>query len=259
MSCVTCFLKLKLQLKMPMTFAFRNTTYAIWTYDPNEVLNFAMFVNITQLTITTEIPLNAQRPLTLPSLYMFPNLLKLSILNIRVTHITDLGLCTSLVLQCTDIASLSRVDTTRLTKLSIYTNNHLKLETIPSTVTDFSAVFQNFGDLRMPHCLSRLVLLNCAFAYLSGIPDSFEPDNLTIQDCRHNYGFTNITGVRKIRDMIHDANVSSKYTTYAMFGNLKEGLILNDRSAQSPITQALWLTSNYPRRMAEFLVDPTCI
>lgn len=242
---------------MPIKFAFKNNNYAIWTYDPNEHINIDNFCNVTQLTITTELDIHVPN-LTLPSLYGFIYLQKLSILNIPVTTLTDIGSATILNIQCTLIRSIDLIDTTRLTKLSLYTNNNLILVKIPETVTDFSAVFQKFGDLYVHSAISRLILMDCTFKYLYYIPESL--DNLTIQDCKHFYQFTNITKVSRIRQIIRDWNIASKYaTTYALLGRLPNGTILSEQCIQSSITKVMWLSSNYPRRMAEFCIDPTCI
>ena len=80
-------------------------------------------------------------------------------------------------------------------------------------------------------------------------------------DLKHPYDFEvpflkKESGIEWFIRIICFQNQQYHYATYSSFGSIPYRIILDKDREITPIVQVFGLSSNYPRRMAEFVVDP---
>ncbi len=247
---------------------------AEWTYDP--VMDAELFENerfssklqhVSSLHITSEPLPGTNRSVVLPSLNRFTNLQSLTIKDANISLLTDFGITTDpdtrlyIKIINTDLTTLDNVDCSSVYSLFLVGNANLRITHIPLHIRMFGARNQNFGDLYLNQYIERLSLIGTTRVdRILNICKS-ELDSLYISEtCIHPYDFKMYLCDDSFDDVITKIlqhNKDHHYESYAMLGSIPSHIIVPEDTPviKSPIIQVFGLSANYPRRMAEFVVD----
>jgi hypothetical protein len=260
---------------MPIQFTpydrYSSPVSAEWTYVPNEDLDFSRFRYITCLYIYADRINNDPLPYVLPSLQnIFTNLTFLRIggkwgsntcfiggitdipstvtdILIRGTYITDVA---SVFNHGTNLThfdlrnnavpismSSAHLPTTRLIRFSLY----------EVTVVD---------DIIFPRLIQIVELLDCRISRLRGLENANANLSLLIENCVSPYDNNILSNLHNstIDNIQHITEVNAHHI-YMEFGSIPKRINLAniDPHVDNPIVTAMFLSSNYPRRMAEFV------
>jgi hypothetical protein len=248
---------------MPIKYSSKyNSNDAIWTYTHDEDIKIGNFCYITRLIITTDTTINTPK-LILSSLYGFIYLRELTIINIPVIKLTDVGHANLVRIQNTHLRSIEYIDMRNVNTLILYKNPKIDVFQIPKNVVEFTAVDQEFRELYTSSIVLRNIKLYiCKFKYIYKLGDAVNLEELDIKEGEHNYSKLKnnyIINMARKKEIIKKHNIESKYVEYGQFQEIKERIKLTERNMESPITQVFWLGSNYARRMSEYCVDVSCV
>lgn len=260
---------------MPFRFTTITMMSAEWTYDP--VLDASLFEDerfssnlqhVSSLHITTAALPGTNRSVVLPSLNRFTRLQTLTIKDANIAILTDFGITTEpdtrlyIKIINTDLTTLDNVDCSSVYSLFLVGNANLRITHIPLNTRIFGARNQTFGDLYVNPYIERLSLIGST--RVDRILNIFksELDSLYISEtCIHPYDFKRSlseddTFNELITKILH-YNKEHHYESYAMLGSIPSRIIVPEATPviTSPIIQVFGLSANYPRRMAEFVVD----
>lgn len=247
---------------------------AEWTYDP--VMDAELFEDerlssnlqhVSSLHITTVTLPGTNRSVVLPSLNRFTSLQSLTIKDANIALLTDFGITTEpdtrlyIKIINTDLTTLDNVDCSSVYSLFLVGNANLRITHIPLNTRIFAARNQTFGDLYVNQYIERLSLIGTSRVdRILNICKS-ELDSLYISEtCIHPYDFKmslcDDTFNEVLPKILH-YNKEHHYESYAMLGSIPSRIIVPDDTPviKSPIIQVFGLSANYPRRMAEFVVD----
>ena len=247
--------------KMPIKYSSKyNSNDAIWTYTHDEDIKIGNFCYITRLIITTDNTINIPK-LILSSLYGFTYLQELTLINIPVIKLTDVGHANLVRIQNTHVRSIAYIDMRNVNTLILYKNPKIDVFQIPKNVIEFTAVDQEFREVYTSSIVLRNIkLYSCKFKYIYKLRDAVNLEELDIKNGEHKYSkFKNLITMTEKKEIIKKHNIESKYEEYGQFQEIKDRIKLTDRNIESPITQVFWLGSNYPRRMAEYCIDIDCV
>jgi hypothetical protein len=245
---------------MPIKYSSNNTTNdAVWTYTHDEEIKICNFCYVTRLIITTDTKKHIPK-LILSSLYGFTYLRELTLMNIPVIKITDIGYAELVRIQNTHIHSIEYIDMRNVRTLILHKNPKIDMFQIPTNVSEFTAVNQDFRELYTTPVVRIVKLYSCKFKYIYKLGNAVNLDILDINGGEHIYPIiNNMIGMNAKKEIIKRKNIESKYDEYSQFEEIKRRIKLTERNTESPITQVFWLSSNYPRRMAEYCIDIECI
>jgi len=243
-------------------------TAARWTYRPNEIVDFPRFRDITVLEISAyddegeNLP-----PYRLPSIAdLFPKLVYLRIVNVfaecYIGELTDVPATVSNVLikntYIRDVSPILRFGI-NLVSFSVVNNAVPISMLVPfpasttrvfmeSTVVDDAMIF--------PNNMMSVACRQCQIPRFDGL-DKADPELYCyLQDCITPYDKRYLTGLNTDRIVRHITKVNAQIK-YSDFGSIPTRIMEHQHEhidLANPIVVVMkGLSSNYPRRMAEFV------
>jgi len=263
---------------MPIITINTNTpgTAARWTYTPNEIVDFSTFINITVLEISAyhhgvySHELEEEDPPTpyiLPSIAaLFPNLCHLRIVNgfcsCFIGGITDVpATLLHVLIKNTYIRDVSPILRFGINILSFSVINNVvpvsMLVPFPASTTRVFMESTCVDDaLIFPNNMISVACRQCRIPRLDGL-DNADPELYCyIKDCITPYDPRYLTGLDTDRIVRHITTVNAQIQ-YADFGSIPTRIREHQHEhidLANPIVVVMkCLSSNYPRRMAEFV------
>ena len=260
---------------MPVQFMDLSYTSALWIYDANENntlwsnghIEQEIVHNLYSLTITTETNISNQ-PIILPSIKIFRNLQVLEIIDTNITRLTDIGnsegpdVVRILTIRNTKIETLDNINMENVRILTLIDNHMLQFSRIPTNVVTFLIRNQSLNDIYLnPNILHLIFEENTSINRIFNISNTQIKEVTLPTDFKHPYDFSvpflkMESGIEWFIRIICFQNQQYHYDTYSSFGSIPSRIILDKDRVITPIIQVFGLSSNYPRRMAEFIVDP---
>ena len=255
---------------MPFTFVNIALTEAVWIFDPTEMnslfidtpLETKIIGGIHSLTIMTD-PDRVPTPIQLPTLVRFTKLMSVTIRNANINKLTDLGTGSVwiLALQNTQIETLDNIDTTNLTQLSIINNPKLLISHLPVNLTALIVKDQVLGDIYLtPRLLHVSFGGTTSIQFIYNLKQTRLVEMYFGDKCTHPYDFDIPVlhyedGLDWLTRVVGSRNRQHHYESYLSLGSIRDKIILPDNPEENPIIKFFGLSSNYPRRMAEFVVN----
>lgn len=257
---------------------------AEWTYVPGEQLDFSRFTHISCLYVRavrpipsyiptyirnlfTSTPVDEEQPTpyTLPSLAtLFPNLAYLRISNvlsnmcfigaltdipetvfdviIESTYITDL---TPLFRHGINLLSVAILNNYTPVSISIPVTHGIRRFFMESTVVDTPIIF--------PKTIMSITCVRCNIPRIEGLEHAESNLYLCIEECITPYDQSSMWCVDTQPKIAHITHVNAQ-RVYLELGSIPRRIkVSNEDDVKNPIVVAMNLSSNYPRRMSEFI------
>jgi len=268
-----------------MPFVRLNDDGFMWRYRQNEVVDLRIICNSRMLIITTDIA-DPSYTLKVPSVDIFNEtgtLEHLEIWDMDVVDMPRIPSCVrSLEITNTNLTSLDqiRANWANMETLILDTNKMFRGSVIvPEGVKEFAMMNQSADIIRFPPGIQKVRLgslirftqltghLPQEILYLFGKfahPYKHELDEM--KDICENEIRTSlpmdeefITAKWHQRMMAYIERVNHKknYIVYQHFGSIPKRIRVSAENIDNPIVVAMNLSSNYPRRMAEFISEYT--
>jgi len=266
-------------VKMPIHFISMRGNIncgAVWTYNPNEELDLSGFSEITTLHIKVSRPVSANtsvsglepEPYVVPSLSrLFPRLITLRIGggeldNTFIGGITDIPVTvTDLIIHrsyITDLATLllSGINLVSITILTNLTPNTFSVP-LPFGVSVFYIYNTIVKDaIIFPRTIACVYGKSCTLPRIYGFDRNLSVSvYISIINCITPYNKSYLISNNIPRIVAHITRVNAQQV-YLELGSIPKRIrVSTDKDLENPIIIAMNLASNYPRRMAEFVVD----
>ena len=258
------------------------TREVIWRYLPDEILDENAFADVRSLVIMSDYQL--------PQLEPFFNGLvhTLKILNMDVANLPERipDSVRTLIFHRTTIADLGQLVSVNWynIQLLVLSSNHLlngKSLIVPEGIVELKIISQNLRDIRFmgnpadtTNHVRKLVTEYGSFEKLTGhlprnqillfsttrsiytqptheIMRDYQRELLRVPSTRHRLLMNKRD--KDILECIARMNVEMGYSLYEDFGSIPKRIRVSEANMENPIVVAMNLSSNYPRRMAEFL------
>ena len=138
---------------------------------------------------------------------------------------------------------------------------------IPPNVDTCIIKKQSFGDIYLNSKLTHLSIgqdTTIGRIFNIGMMNSFLSYVYISEELIHPYDFgikmmDSENVVQWLIRIIEEQNKQYHYDTYASLGSIPTKIILTENTHITPIITVFGLASNYPRRMAEFVVDTNLV
>ena len=241
---------------MPITFSNININYIHWSYVPNEVIDFEPFLHATIIIIRPGV---RNSGLIIPSLKIFKSATTINIHFKEIAGITDYpDNINTLSLHETSVVLLDNIPS-NLRIIRLTNNPFLKFSIIPPYVTSLEAYCQQFDNIRVNPNLTMLSLFRCTFNYISGLEmcDTTNFIAVRIYNCTCPYPECSVLLAEYISEYFTEISIINRQMDYDVCLPLTEIRIkaLNEplQPNDSKALRGLRSSSNYPRRIAEFL------
>jgi hypothetical protein len=260
---------------MPIQFLDFSYTSAVWIFDSLENntlwsdghIERGIVHNLYSLKITTNETNITTQPIILPSIKLFRNLQVLEIKNANITGLTDLGntegpaVIRMVTIRNTQIKTLDNINMDNVRVLTLINNPVLQFSIIPTNIVSLFIRNQSLQDLYLNSNLVHLIFeKNTCINRIFNISKTNLDEVYIEDDLKHPYDFSvslleNETDLEWFTRIICFQNQQYHYDTYLSFGSIPSRIIVPSDIEISPIIQVFGLSANYPRRMAEFMVD----
>lgn len=249
---------------------------AVWTYNPNEELDLSVFYAITTLHITASRPVSINtlalepepEPYCVPSLSrLFPSLITLRIGgenaasdNAFIGGITDIPeTVTDLILNKSYITDFATILMSGINLLSItILNNKTPLSfsvSLPSGVSVFYIYNTVVKDaIIFPRTIACVYGKYCTLPRIYGFDQNTRSTvYISIVNCISPYDQSQLISNNIPRTVAHITQVNAQQV-YLELGSIPKRIRVSEANIENPIVVAMNLSSNYPRRMAEFMI-----
>lgn len=265
---------------------------AEWTYVPGEDVDFSEFTNISWLQIHAErdssLSQQQQHPYTIPSIAsLFPNLLYLRIQKtslIRfgyrmrrtlghpcfIGHLTDIPASViDVIIEGTYITDLTTIfqhgPKIRIFKLiHNLTPISMPIIQLPRNLDRLlieESAFLDTTQLIFPTTIRSIACIRCHMmrTRLENLENAQPNLHMIFEECTTQYNNL-ILNTHKYHPEItkqkveHIIQVNAQHV-YFEFGSIPQRINVSEKNMESPIVKAMFLGSNYPRRMAEFVAS----
>jgi hypothetical protein len=244
-----------------------------WLYrNGEELIDQKIITNINTLIVDTEVYTHSICLLRVPSLKVFENLD-----NLKTLKIGNLDICGMTIPKSVGKLTFENTNLDHINKVNVDWNNIWGLHVsynlaftynclvVPEGVTHFKMSWSRCSILRLPSTIEEVIIDEVSVFQITGSL----PKILSLKNTRTKYRIPSTINICVIKQNmnknedvlkhIRDTNKITSYQVYTDLGSIRSRIRNPYEHRDEPIVAALFLASNIPRRMAEFVCETTFV